>query len=61
MSGAHGPLAAAPRSIPGPAGRAAPSGMTDPPEKAPAPTDAAAAPEGEVRASFFDHLKELLP
>jgi sec-independent protein translocase protein TatC len=33
--------------------------MTDPSEKAPAPTDAAAPPEGEVRASFFDHLKEL--
>ena len=33
--------------------------MTDPAEKAPATTDAEAAPEGEVRASFFDHLKEL--
>ena len=33
--------------------------MTDPAEKAPAPTDATASPEGEVRASFFDHLKEL--
>jgi sec-independent protein translocase protein TatC len=33
--------------------------MTDPAEKAPASTDDAAPPEGEVRASFFDHLKEL--
>jgi sec-independent protein translocase protein TatC len=33
--------------------------MTDPAEKAPASTDAEAPPEGEVRASFFDHLKEL--
>jgi sec-independent protein translocase protein TatC len=33
--------------------------MTEPAEKAPATSDETPAPEGEVRASFFDHLKDL--